>query len=65
MRRVLEHVLESLERRSRELTIIYWIPVDDALLAEMGFRKVREFADRLLAVYKSPAVSCEPPQPPG
>jgi SAM-dependent methyltransferase len=58
MGRVLEHVLESLERRPRELTIIYWIPVDDALLAQMGFRKVREFRDRLLpvAVYRSPAV---------
>lgn len=62
MRRVLEHALESLERRPRELTIIYWIPVDDALLAQMGFRKVREFQDRLLpvAVYKSPAVTCKP-----
>jgi SAM-dependent methyltransferase len=61
MRHVLEHVLESLERRPRELTIIYWIPVDDALLAQMGFRKVREFRDRLLpvAVYRSPAVTRE------
>jgi SAM-dependent methyltransferase len=67
MRRVLEHVLESLERRPRELTIIYWIPVDDALLAGMGFRKVREFAGRSLpvAVYKSPAASCEPLPPSG
>jgi SAM-dependent methyltransferase len=67
MRRVLEHVLESLQRRPRKLTIIYWIPVDDALLAEMGFRKVREFADRSLpvAVYQSPAASCEPLQPSG
>jgi SAM-dependent methyltransferase len=56
MRRVLEHVLESSERRPRDLTIIYWIPVDDALLAETGFRKVREFRDRSTpaAVYQSP-----------
>jgi SAM-dependent methyltransferase len=65
MRRVLEHVLDSLERRPRQLTIIYWIPVDDALLAEMGFRKVREFANPSLpvAVYESPAASCEPLAP--
>ena len=61
MRRVLEHLLESLKRRPRELTIIYWIHVDDALLAEKGFRKVREFAHRSLpaAVYKAPAATCE------
>jgi precorrin-6B methylase 2 len=54
LRRVLEHMLQSIERRPRELVIIYWIPVDAALLEEMGFRKVREFADRSLpvAVYK-------------
>jgi SAM-dependent methyltransferase len=64
LRRVLEHVLESLERRPRKLTIIYWIPVDDALLAGMGFRKVREFAHPSLAaaVYESPTASCEPRQ---
>jgi SAM-dependent methyltransferase len=67
MRRVFEHVLESLKRRPRELTIIYWIPVDDALLAQMGFRRVREFRDRLLpvAVYKSPAATREPLQASG
>jgi hypothetical protein len=53
------HVLEPLERRPRELTTISWIPVGDALLAQMGFRKGREFRDRLLpvAVYKPPAVT--------
>jgi SAM-dependent methyltransferase len=45
MRRVLDHVLESLVRRPRELTIIYLIPVDEALLVESGFHKVREFRD--------------------
>jgi SAM-dependent methyltransferase len=67
MRRVLEHVLESLERHPRELTVIYWIPVDDALLAQMGFRKVREFRNRSLpvAVYKSPARAREPLQASG
>lgn len=67
MRRFLHHVLDSLERRPRNLTIIYWIPVDDPLLAQMGFRKVREFADRLLpvAVYQSASVSCEPLQASG
>ena len=60
MRRVLGHVLESLKRRPRRLTVIYWIPVDDALMAEMGFRKVREFRHRSLpvGVYESPGASC-------
>lgn len=62
MRRVLEHVLESLERRPRELTIIYWLPVDAALLEEMGFRKVREFRHRSLPVkvYKAPGKVANP-----
>lgn len=61
LRRVLENVLESLERRPRKLMILYWIPVDDALLAEMGFRKVREFVHPTLAaaVYEWPAASGE------
>lgn len=56
MRRVLEHVLESVERRPRELTILYWLPVDGALLEEMGFHRVREFRHRSLPVqvYKAP-----------
>lgn len=56
MRRVLQHVLESVARRPRELTIIYWLPVDAALLEEMGFQKVREFRHRALPVkvYQAP-----------
>lgn len=67
MRRVLVHVLASLQRRPRELTIIYWIPVDDALLAGMGFRKVREFAHRSLpvAVYASSHAGGKPLPPRG
>ena len=36
MRRVLGHVLDSLERRPRQLTIIYWISVDDAPAGRNG-----------------------------
>lgn len=62
MRRMLEHVRESLQRRPRKLTIIYWIPADDKLVVSMGFRKVREFAHPLLpvAVYEAPARPAEP-----
>lgn len=54
LRRVLDHVLESLKRRPRELTIIYWIPLDATLLEEMGFRKMGEFPHRWhpVAVYR-------------
>ena len=61
LHRVLEHVLESLKRRPRELTIVYWIPADDPLLRAMGFRNLREFRHPLVpsAVYQSPAANYE------
>lgn len=57
VRSVLQHAMESLQRRPRKLTLIYFIPAEEAVVMDMGLKKVREFPHRehAVTVYEFPA----------